>query len=281
MAEMTYAIDNEKEKILSDATERFNNAVSIFEFEDLKEEFEELGEYKNASEYAVKCAGKISEIQNEKKELDYRYAIKRLHKANIEGNIEEIKELKEVFERCFASYSDAGYYRDLCDKYMEEIKAIKEIRAVNERYVLKEHTEMQNRPAMNKKAANISYEKDLRDSNDVAKWFTVLIVSVFRFPALLLDIFLVPIFLSETEEVPLAVTAVFIIGIIINIVKMGYCTITLFPFWFDFEKKIPLFRIIREIRNIFVQVFLRVGVQLLITAVYYFFASVIIFLALI
>ena len=42
MSDLTSEVKDEKRAVLEDLIERFNSAVSVFEYEDLKSEFEEL-----------------------------------------------------------------------------------------------------------------------------------------------------------------------------------------------------------------------------------------------
>ncbi len=272
MSDLTSEVKDEKRAVLEDLIERFNSAVSVFEYEDLKSEFEELGDsfIPDAKKYANECAKKIKSINEEKKNIDYQLAISSLNKAK---SAKEYDELKEYFDE-LGDYKSARYYSGLCLKIKDEIITTESyknqaVRTENKNYSYQSKTA--NAPV--RKSNTVRTQKNLKEISENAKTATLITVLIFRVPCLLCGFLMIIIFgIDATDMYAVTMIMILIIGMILDVIKIGYCFFTFSEAGTVFEEKAFLLGAVNSIDNSFLQTCVRLTVHAAITILYFIIA---------
>ena len=272
MSDLTSEVKDEKRAVLEDLIERFNSAVSVFEYEDLKSEFEELGDgfIPDAKKYANECAKKIKSINEEKKNIDYQLAISTLNKAK---SAKECDELKEYFDE-LGDYKSAKYYSGLCLKIKDEIITTESyknqaVRIENKNYSYQSKTAT----APVRKSNTVRTKKNLKEISENAKTATLITVLIFRVPCLLCGFLMIIIFgIDATDMYAVTMIMILIIGMILDVIKIGYCFFTFSEAGTVFEEKAFLLGAVNSIENSFLQTCVRLTVHAAITILYFIIA---------
>ena len=113
--------------------ERYQQALALYEclgcmnacddkiiiIKRLAKEFKEIGEYKEANQYAVICKEAVEKTKNEKLEFAYNQAILHLKRAQtLDGYHKVLDELEQL-----AEYKDVSKYQEDCNTKMREMQA--------------------------------------------------------------------------------------------------------------------------------------------------------------
>lgn len=272
MSDLTSEVKDEKRAVLEDLIERFNSAVSVFEYEDLKSEFEELGDYfyYDAKKYAKECETKIKSINEEKKNIDYQLAISSLNKAK---SAAECNELKEYFDE-LGDYKSAKYYSGLCLKIKDEILTTESFKNQAVRIENKNYS-YEPKPANVQpvKSNTVRTKKNSVESSENAKTATLITVLIFRVPCLLCGFLMIIIFgIDATDMFSVTMIMILIIGMILDVIKIGYCFFTFSEVGTVFEEKAFLLGAVNSIDNSFLQTCVRLTVHAAITILYFIIA---------
>lgn len=269
MAESVNTIDEEKKAVLDDLISRFNNAESVFEYEDLKSEFEELGDFFDAKNFAAECMKKIDLINEEKKNLDYQIAVSCLNKAKTAA---ECDRLKEYFVG-LGKYKSAEYYSGLCMKIKDEILTTENYKNQAARIKNNDYRSQTNTAAS--KNSPVRTKKNSKEVSEGAKTITLALELATRLP-MMFTAFMMIIILGADADNMIVVTyiMVLIVGLIIDIVKIGYSFFCLSEAGIVFEEGFPLLSSINKVDNSFLQAFFRLLIFAGINVIYFVLASI-------
>lgn len=295
MADLQNVTAEDLETSYLNLTLRFKNAKTLWEFEDLLREFKALSDYKDSNLYVRDCNLRIQRLNRDLNEADYNLA---LNCFNNSKTVRDFKRTKELFE-ALGRYKDAEYYVGECEMqislrdvnyHMFETKSA----AAAEPKVKPNWNQNDKISAPSKPAEPVKTQapakpvtRETESVNKKAHAFysrliRSVIIIVFYFPGLLFTISLVLVMITESASLAAEVegsllpTYVLFIGILVfNIAKMLFCIISLIPFWDSIENRIPLIKETSRIRNVFLQAFVRLCYQFLITVIFYTVWSVV------
>lgn len=277
MAIMDDETYKEKDTLFNELIERFKIAESVFELEDLKTEFEELGDFRDAKNFAKECDEKISLINEEKLNIDYQMYVRSVNKAK---TAEECDRYKAFFDS-LGDYKSARYYSNLCTKVKDEILTTEAFKAQDARvksyedsiYDLKRPVSSSGNTSSGNRTSNprkriYDPAKKLEDANTNAKIITLVFVLLFRIPAIFLGLCLFVLAVDHP-----GIFAVLLFGIILDILKIAQCIMAFQPFYCYFEENFWMVSWIRNIEITFIQTCVRLFIHAAISIAYFIFAS--------
>ena len=264
-------IDNSNiSTVYQNLIDQFQKANSVWEFEDLMRSFAKLGDYKDAQYYSKFCNDKRKRIASDKQEIDYGMAMTCFENSK---SFRDFERAKKLFEG-LGNYKDSTYYVKECEIQMS-------LRDVNYKmFAPKKETALkvsQNSVRPLEQRQSVSHIKKEETSTENIAFYSRIIrtalIAVLYIPAELLVSLLIIVAASDgSYPSQLAFfTAVFVY----NLAKIVYCFISLFPGFKTVEPNIPIVNKIGESKSLFLQVFLRLTFNFVLTNIFYFVAIII------
>ena len=257
---------------------KFYDAVTVWEFEDLREAFSNMSGYKSSQAYINKCNERIKKITDDNKELDYGMAETCFNNAKTATDFERCHTLFEAL----GNYKDSFYYLNECQTQIELLteapifvrhdnsnKSV--VSTLNENIHGEKKADTDN-------AASRARQRELdmraaakkKEAVFTAKLIRTIVIYIINIPCLCFNLLFFLVALISVEDVDSYSFILCFLGlIVINLTKLIFCVFSFFKPWIKLEEKVKLLESISNISNGFAQGMVRLLAQMVISYILY------------
>lgn len=280
---------NQKKPLYDKAINSLFNALTIPDFEKVKEQFTNLGDFEDSITKIAECDQNINRLNREKIERKYNDAVDLFNSSDIE----KIKKAQEIFND-LNDYKDSHHYIQECPvkitilkneliyaqgvRLMQEKKEQPLNRALEIFLNLGDYKDSQKNVDLCKEYLSIYGDKSYiatRKAKIIRTAFTVPFHVLLAVLDVIWIIISIIMFFTSGDKGICTIFLIFTsLALIFSVLKGIFCKFSFSSKWIDSENKIPIINKINTINNTFLQTLLRVVFQFVLTIIFYLLVTI-------